>query len=54
MSTLHHEALLETLFEEVCEEFPYFTEEVCKDYYNEVEEYDSISVYYNPLYWEVK
>ena len=29
MSTLHHESILETLFEEVCEEFPYFTEEMC-------------------------
>ena len=28
-------------------------EEVQKEYYNEVFEYDSISVYYNPLYWEV-
>ena len=29
MSTLHHESILETLFDEVCEEFPYFTEEMC-------------------------
>jgi len=29
MSTLHHESILETLFEETCEEFPYFTEELC-------------------------
>ena len=29
MSTLHHESILETLIEEVCEEFPYFTEEMC-------------------------
>ena len=27
--------------------------ELCKEYYNEIEEFDSISVYYNPLYWEV-
>ncbi len=27
MSVLHHESILETLFEEVCEEFPGFTEE---------------------------
>ena len=29
MSTLHHESILETLYDEVCEEFPYFTEEMC-------------------------
>ena len=29
MSSLRNEALLETLFDEVCEEFPYFTEEMC-------------------------
>ena len=27
MSTLHHESILETLFEEVCEEFPNNSEE---------------------------
>ena len=30
MSTLHHETLLETLFEEVCEEYPQFDEEQCE------------------------
>ncbi len=29
MSTLQNEVLLETIFDEVCEEFPYFTEEMC-------------------------
>ena len=29
MSSLRNEALLETIFDEVCEEFPYFTEEMC-------------------------
>ena len=29
MSCLQNEALLETIFDEVCEEFPYFTEEMC-------------------------
>ena len=29
MSCLHNEAILETIFDEVCEEFPYFTEEMC-------------------------
>jgi len=29
MSVLHHESILETIFDEVCEEFPYFTEEMC-------------------------
>ena len=24
--------------------------EVCKDYYNEIEEYDSISTWHNPAY----
>ena len=28
MSTLHHESILETIFEEVQEAFPYMTEEV--------------------------
>jgi len=27
--------------------------ELQKEYYNEIYEYDSISVYYNSLYWEV-
>ena len=27
MSVLHHESLLETLYEEVCEEFPSYSEE---------------------------
>jgi len=27
MSTLHHESILETLFDEVCEEFPNNSEE---------------------------
>ena len=27
--------------------------ELCKEYYNEIEQFDSVSVYYNPLYWEV-
>jgi len=30
MSTLHHESILETLFEEVLEEFPTFSEEQCE------------------------
>ena len=30
MSTLHHESNLETLFEEVCEEYPQFDEEQCE------------------------
>jgi len=30
MSTLHHESILETLFEEVCEEYPQFSEEQCE------------------------
>ena len=29
MSCLQNEALIESIFEEVCEEFPYFTEEMC-------------------------
>ena len=28
MSTLHHESILETLFDEVCEEFPNNSEEI--------------------------
>ena len=28
MSTLHHESILETLYEEVCEEFPNNSEEI--------------------------
>ena len=30
MSVLHHEALLETIFEEVLEEYPQFDEEQCE------------------------
>jgi hypothetical protein len=30
MSVLHHESILETLFEEVCEEYPQFSEEQCE------------------------
>jgi len=30
VSTLHHESILETLFEEVCEEYPQFSEEQCE------------------------
>ncbi len=30
MSVLHHESLLETLYEEVCEEFPSYSEEQCE------------------------
>ncbi len=30
MSTLHHESILETLYEEVCEEYPQFSEEQCE------------------------
>jgi len=30
MSTLHHESILETLFEEVLEEYPQFDEEQCE------------------------
>ena len=29
MSCLQNEALLESIFDEVCEEIPYFTEEMC-------------------------
>tara|TARA_B100001996_G_scaffold219536_1_gene168774 strand:+ start:918 stop:1046 length:129 start_codon:yes stop_codon:yes gene_type:complete len=29
MSNINNEMILETLFDEVCEEFPYFTEEMC-------------------------
>ena len=28
MSTLHHESILETIFDEVCEEFPNNSEEI--------------------------
>ena len=28
MSVLHHESILETIFDEVCEEFPNNTEEI--------------------------
>ena len=30
MSTLHHESILEALYEEVCEEYPQFDEEQCE------------------------
>ena len=30
MSVLHHESILETLFEEVCEEYPQFSEDQCE------------------------
>ena len=30
MSVLHHESILETLFEEVSEEYPQFSEEQCE------------------------
>ena len=30
MSVLHHEALIETLFEEVLEEYPHLDEEQCE------------------------
>lgn len=30
MSVLHHESILETLYEEVCEEYPQFSEEQCE------------------------
>ena len=30
MSTLHHESILETLYEEVLEEYPQFDEEQCE------------------------
>ncbi len=30
MSVLHHEALLETIYEEVLEEYPQFDEEQCE------------------------
>ena len=30
MSVLHHEALLETIYEEVLEEYPQFDEEKCE------------------------
>ena len=30
MSTLHQESILETLYEEVCEEYPPFSEEQCE------------------------
>ena len=29
MSCIQNESLLETCYDEVCEEFPYFTEEMC-------------------------
>ena len=29
MSCIQNEMILETIFDEVCEEFPYFTEEMC-------------------------
>ena len=30
MSCIHNESILETLFEEVCEEYPQFSEEQCE------------------------
>ena len=30
MSCIHNESILETLFDEVCEEYPQFSEEQCE------------------------
>ena len=30
MSVLHNESILETIFEEVCEEYPQYTDEQCE------------------------
>ena len=30
MSVIHHEALLETIYEEVLEEYPQFDEDLCQ------------------------